>query len=128
MPDREVGGLTGVPRAQKGGRDGSYVVWEGARAGGAAPAGHRHETRRVKGCRGTTSGERREAAERATERTPRPDKSEGGGSGWHCQMTPVVRGWPVKGRGGLPSECGAGGSDGATPEAPDPGRKEGVRQ
>ena len=90
VPDQEVGGLTGIPRARKGGCDGSYVVWEGTRVGGVAPAGHRHETQRVKSCRETTSGEGREAAERATERTPRPDKSEGGRSGWHRQMTPVV--------------------------------------
>ena len=90
MPDREAGGQTGVPRARKGDRDGSCVEWEGAQAGGVAPAGHRHETRRVKSCRETTSGEGREAAERATGRTPRPDKSEGGGSGWHRQMNPVV--------------------------------------
>ena len=87
MPDRAMGGLTGIPRARKGGCDGSYAAWEGARAGGAAPAHHHHETPRVKGRRETTSGDGWEAAEGVTERTPRPDKSGGGESGWHAKGT-----------------------------------------
>ena len=87
MPGRERGGLTGVPRARKGGCDGRYVEWEGAQAGGVAPAGHRHETRRVKiVVRPPPMTGRWQRGERRNEH--RAPTGAGGGNGWHRQMTP----------------------------------------